>query len=307
MLSGKKQIERQKFKDSLEKFRDNKFAKTRQRERFMTGRLYAHLRHDELRKAVQEIQDKEKDASQQSAEQTINDPNLIKEKGIWLEKFEYDDQFKLPYGVGYDAVIKKRTDMIDKQKFWNNRVMDELVNKLGYMDYRDALAANKYILEVKRHGDYHQQARAKILSVAMSKYNALKRADVDSRAAQIATAENLNKDEAKLNLITKEDPEMARLYREAYGDIKKDKMTDYDEADRIFDKFAYMKDKYALQDRKPTKDYNLHEEKNTIEEDMLTTELSDEELDLIYKRYKYMQAQNSDVMREAEEEAQELI
>ena len=49
-----------------------------------------------------------------------------------------------------------------------------------------------------------------------------------------------------------------------------------------------MKDKYALQDRKPTKDYNLHEEKNTIEEDMLTTELSDEELDLIYKRYKYM-------------------
>ncbi len=122
----------------------------------------------------------------------------------------------------------------------------------------------------------------------MSKYNALKRADVDSRAAQIATAENLNKDEAKLNLITKEDPEMARLYREAYGDIKKDKMTDYDEADRIFDKFAYMKDKYALQDRKPTKDYNLHEEKNTIEEDMLTTELSDEELDLIYKRYKYM-------------------
>ncbi len=55
MLSGKKQIERQKFKDSLEKFRDNKFAKTRQRERFMTGRLYAHLRHDELRKAVQEI------------------------------------------------------------------------------------------------------------------------------------------------------------------------------------------------------------------------------------------------------------
>ncbi len=45
--------------------------------------------------------------------------------------------------------------MIDKQKFWNNRVMDELVKKLGYMDYRDALAANKYILEVKRHGDYH--------------------------------------------------------------------------------------------------------------------------------------------------------
>ena len=69
--------------------------------------------------------------------------------------------------------------MIDKQKFWNNRVMDELVNKLGYMDYRDALAVNKYIIEAKRHGDYHQQARSKILTVAMSKYNSQKRVDIE--------------------------------------------------------------------------------------------------------------------------------
>lgn len=33
--------------------------------------------------------------------------------------------------------------------------MDELVLKLGYMDYRDALACNKYIIEAKRSGDYH--------------------------------------------------------------------------------------------------------------------------------------------------------
>ena len=33
--------------------------------------------------------------------------------------------------------------------------MDQLVEKLGYLDYRDALAANKYILEAKRNGDYH--------------------------------------------------------------------------------------------------------------------------------------------------------
>lgn len=108
---------------------------------------------------------------------------MIKEKGVWVDKFEYDDQFKLPYGVGYDHIIKKRTDNIDKQKFWNNRVMDELVESLGYMDYRDALACNKYIMEAKRHGDYHQQARAKILSVAMSRYNAQKRLEIDQKAA----------------------------------------------------------------------------------------------------------------------------
>ena len=106
-----------------------------------------------------------------------------------MDRFDYDDQFKLPYGVGYDHVIKKRTDMIDKQKFLNNRVMDELVEALGYMDYRDALACNKYIMEAKRHGDYHQQARAKILGVAMSRYNAQKRLEIENKSAQALAAQ----------------------------------------------------------------------------------------------------------------------
>jgi hypothetical protein len=56
----------------------------------------------------------------------------------------------LPYGLGFDDIIKKKVDLVDKQKTWNNRVMDDLVLKLGYMDYRDALACNKYILEAKK-------------------------------------------------------------------------------------------------------------------------------------------------------------
>jgi hypothetical protein len=108
-----------------------------------------------LRSAVQEIHDKESGVDGDASAASLTDASVIKEKGVRVDKFEYDDQFKLPYGVGFDHVIKKRADLIDKQKFWNNRVMDELVNKLGYMDYRDALAANKYILEAKRHGDYH--------------------------------------------------------------------------------------------------------------------------------------------------------
>ncbi len=125
--------------------------------------------------------------------------------------------------------------MIDKQKFWNNRVMDDLVNKLGYMDYRDALAANKYILEAKRHGDYHQQARAKILTVAMSKYNTQKRLEIEGKAAaQVQSSYTVqDKDEAKLKVIMNEDSDMARLYREAYGDIKADKEHDYNESLRI--------------------------------------------------------------------------
>lgn len=96
---------------------------------------------------------------------------------------------------------------------------------------------------------------------------------------------------------------MARLYREAYGDIKKDKEFDYDEADRIYNRFDYLKDGKSLQNRMPSEQYNVTNEQPTIEEELFTTELSEEELDLVYKRYKVMQGQNLDRLREVDEEA----
>lgn len=93
------------------------------------------------------------------------------ERGRFLEFPEIEETYQLPYGAGYDHVIKQKTDLLNKQKTKNYRVMDDLVERIGYMDYRDALVCNKYILEAKRNGDYHQRARAKILSIAMAKYN----------------------------------------------------------------------------------------------------------------------------------------
>lgn len=65
--------------------------------------------------------------------------------------------------------------MMNNNKLQNNRTMDDLVQKLGYMDYRDMLAVNRYILDSKREGDYKQQARAKTLAIAMSQMTRLKR------------------------------------------------------------------------------------------------------------------------------------
>lgn len=62
---------------------------------------------------------------------------------------------KLPIGTEYDYIIKAKAEEIDSKKVSNNTKMDELIEKLGYMDYRDALACNKYIIEAKRSGDYH--------------------------------------------------------------------------------------------------------------------------------------------------------
>jgi hypothetical protein len=66
-LSDKQKLERNKFRDSLERFRDNQIGKKRNRDKFMTGRLFAHLRQEELRQAVNEIHNKETSAESQSA------------------------------------------------------------------------------------------------------------------------------------------------------------------------------------------------------------------------------------------------
>jgi hypothetical protein len=51
----------------------------------------------------------------------------------------------------------------------------------------------------------------------------------------------------------------------------------------------------------------LQVEKPTLEEEILTSELSDEALDLVYKRYKFMQAENTGMMREIDVEAKEFV
>ena len=57
----------------------------------------------------------------------------------------------------------------------------------------------------------------------------------------------------------------------------------------------------------PSENYHVTNEQPGIEEELFTTELSDEELDLVYKRYKVIQGQNSDKMRDIDEEVTELI
>ena len=49
--------------------------------------------------------------------------------------------------------------------------MDKLIENLGYLDYRDLISVNRYVLETKRSKDYHNQTRAKVLSYALKKFN----------------------------------------------------------------------------------------------------------------------------------------
>jgi hypothetical protein len=65
--------------------------------------------------------------------------------------------------------------------------MDALIDKLGYMDYRDALACNKYVIEAKRSGDYHQMARGRVLETALSTLGK-KREEIEKVANKKASA-----------------------------------------------------------------------------------------------------------------------
>lgn len=155
----------------------------------------------------------------------------------------------LPYNYGFDDIIKQKSEEIDSQKEANSKVMDELVLKMGYMDYRDALACNKYILEAKRSGDYHQLARGRVLQNAMGRLARTRRENLEREAHKHATSQaqtgteeyqRLNED-FKLNAVMNEDAEVAEQFQDALYEIRQHKEHDYNELQRIQKRFDFFK------------------------------------------------------------------
>ena len=231
---------------------------------------------------------------------------------------DVEDTYKLPYGLWYDHIIKQKTDEINSQKVSNNLVMDELVQKLGYIDYRDALACNKYILESKRHSDYHQQARARILQVAFQRYNAQRKLEIEKMASAHLSPSNDNnkndkkkvdnmRDEYKFREVIDNDPNLSELYRETYSDIKTLKEHDENEANRVYEKFDFLKDPNNYKHNNVyMEQYDVIDEQNE-EEKVISTDLTDTDLDLMYKRYKMLQIEVEEHQDDQAEEKRLLI
>lgn len=137
------------FVYNAERFRTAGILKRSNEQRVFQGRMYAHLKLHDMRTKVQQIRDNE------TLAQTKVRKTRATREGLPAPMFEIDDTFNLPIGTSFDHVIKEKAEMIDSQKMFNNDKMDELIEQLGYMDFRDALACNKYILEAKRSRDYH--------------------------------------------------------------------------------------------------------------------------------------------------------
>lgn len=167
--------------------------------------------------------------------------------------------------------------------------MDHLVEKLGFLDYRDALAANKYILEAKRQGDYHQQARAKTLALALNRMTKLKREQVDAAVSkQLSEAERgdqLVRDEKKLAMVMNQDPTISKVYQQVLQDIKSNSEKEMVELSRLHSKFDQIYDPESMQDKLDSRWYNLNQI-DTREDLVYSTDFTSESEDLLYKRYK---------------------
>jgi len=147
LLPKHKIVKKRDARYNLERIRTSAITQKRNHARFYQGRIHTHLKLEQLKEDVANIRDNE---SVQKSQDTFQG-----KRGIIAPDVQIDDQFLLPYGAGYDHIIKQKAELIDSQKQANNEVMDALVLRLGYMDYRDALACNKYIIESKLSGDYH--------------------------------------------------------------------------------------------------------------------------------------------------------
>lgn len=161
-----------------------------------------------------------------------------------------DEQMSLPVGTTYDFVIKAKAEEIDAAKQSNNRMMDDLIKKLGYMDYRDALACNRYIIEAKRSKNYHQFARGKVLEHAMSLMGTARRKAFEERMAAEA-AEKGETDVAayKFDVLLNKNPELAEMYQEAHAQNKFDNEGDEQLYQRVHDRFLRYGDKAMMENK----------------------------------------------------------
>lgn len=179
-----------------------------QGERAATGRMYAHFKHIEMRNKIMHIRKQEGTYKEQLLTLEEQVERIIKgtDKGedCGGTEINVNDDFMMPFGFGFDHIIKERSDYVNNLKTENNQMMDKLVEKLGYLDYRDALACNRFILEAKQDGDYHQKARAKTLSIAFSRMTKLKREQIEKKVNQKVKGTKLDKEDEKLKMVMDE-------------------------------------------------------------------------------------------------------
>lgn len=155
-----------------------------------------------------------------------------------------DDDTGLLYGVGFDSFIHKINK--DKQEILSqDNKIDLLVAKLGFMDLREFLALNRYILEAKSHSDTLVQAKAKYLEEAVSKLTKKKREEVRNKFSMIETRQDLDavgKTDEKVDFLLNNYAEIKELFYKNYYKIKEMSFRELEKSLSDFDKYELLRE-----------------------------------------------------------------
>ena len=155
----------QEYRDSVphnEKYLFDQGAKEVQDE-FLQRKLknveLVNLRHN-LRKAYKEA----------SADSNKFDLKEMTRKGFSEHYYFFTANFSLEvdYKYNVDTFRADKEVMKDIKKRMEQN-MDNLVDNLNRLDYRDFLTVNKYIIESQREEEYHIHARGKVLAAAVKR------------------------------------------------------------------------------------------------------------------------------------------
>lgn len=165
--------------------------------------------------------------------------------------------------------------------------MDSLIEKMGYLDYRDALAANKYILEAREKGDFHQKARAKLLAVAYARMSKLKREQIEQQANLKAKQSKVavDKEEEKLKLVYKEDGVYEHVYDKLHEEVVYDETKEIEHLRALHEDFDSYYDKENMKTKLST-DWFDPAEIDKDDEMIFSEDFTDEGDEFTYKRYK---------------------
>jgi len=137
------------------------------RQKELEDRAASHIK---IAKATRE---KNKGKSLNSSNGSIQEAN-----DAGMESSKVDKESGLLYGLGYDHLIRRSSRTKNDSEGESYNKLNELVHKLGYLDLRDFVALNKYILEAKSHESHVNQTKAKFLAVAMQRLSESKKDEV---------------------------------------------------------------------------------------------------------------------------------
>lgn len=187
--------------------------------------------------------------------QTFKTTNISSDDLSKTESIIEDPKTGLLFGLGHDDYIRQRNKHQEKLEA-SDLHLDELVNKLGYLDLRDFVALNKYILEAKNHKEYINQAKAQLLNTALKKLNDYKRIEVNSHFKKIdqQTTNSNEKKDKKVEYLLESVDGSKELFYKFYYKIKQFNESEQDLTMDEFDK--YNKIMESLKDDKDKKTDN---------------------------------------------------